>query len=163
MTGTSEPVLFELKELDESFHQKAITCILKTVEISNAPNYPDSVIDWQLQSHYTLKWLNWKMQSAHFIVALIDDLVVGTGMLDGDEVKAVFVDPTYQRKGIGRMIMHELEKFSMHENLGEIHLNSSISGLEFYKSLQYTLIEETVTEFQGDKMITYLMEKRLDV
>ena len=37
------------------------------------------------------------MQSAHFIVALLDDLVVGTGMLDGDEVKAVFVDPTRAR------------------------------------------------------------------
>ena len=161
MTGTSEPVLFELKELDDSFHQKALTCILRTVEVSNAPNYPDSVIDWQLRSHYTLIWLKWKMQSAHFIVALLDDVVFGTGMLDGDEVKAVFVDPAYQRKGIGRMIMNELEAFGIRQSLEEIQLNSSISGLEFYQSLQYTLIEETVTEFQGDKMITYLMKKQL--
>ena len=134
MTGKSEHVLVELKKLKESYHQKALDCIKKTCEISNSPDYPASIMDWQLNIHYTLKWLTWRMNSSYFIVSLLDDNVVGTGMLDGDEVKAVFVDPEFQRKGIGREIMNELEAFGVRQNLMEIHLNSSIPGFEVYKS-----------------------------
>ena len=94
-------------------------------------------------------------------MALIDGKVAGTGSLDGDEIKAIFVDPDHQRRGIGRAIMEDLERYGKSIGLQEIKMKSSITGFEFYKALHYRLVKELVEYFQGDAVITYLMEKRL--
>jgi len=153
--------IIELRKLEDKFHLQALECILKTVEISNSPDYPPSVIEYQLHTHYTLDWITKQMQSRYFIVALIDGKVAGTGSLDGDEIKAIFVDPDHQRRGIGRAIMEDLERYGKSIGLQEIKMKSSITGFEFYKALHYRLVKELVEYFQGDAVITYLMEKRL--
>jgi ribosomal protein S18 acetylase RimI-like enzyme len=153
--------IVELWRLERKFDRQALECILRSVEISNSPDYPPAIINYQLHTHYTMDWLSKKMQSSHFVVALIDNRVVGTGSLDGNEVTTVFVDPNHQQRGIGRTIMGELERYAKSQGLREIILNSSITAFGFYKKLDYALVEETIREYQGDKVITYLMEKRL--
>jgi len=153
--------ILELRKLEGKFHLQALECVLRSVEISNAPDYPPSIIDYQLHTHYTMDWITDKMRSSYFIVALIGDEVVGTGSLDGDEIKAVFVDPDHQRRGIGRAMMEELERYGKSKGLQEIKLNSSITGFEFYKKLHYRLVKELREKYQGDTIFTYLMKKRL--
>ena len=152
--------IVELRRLERMFHLQTLECILKSVEVSNAPDYPSSIIDYQLHTHYTMDRLTKKMQSSYFIVALIDNKVVGTGSLEGTEIKYIFVDPDHQRKDIGRTIIEELERYAKSQGLKEIILNSSITAFEFYKTLNYQLVGESVMEYQGDKVITYLMKKR---
>jgi GNAT superfamily N-acetyltransferase len=153
--------IVELRRLERKFYKQALECILRSVEISNSPDYPPAIIDYQLHTHYTMDWLFEKTQSNYFVVALIDNEVVGTGSLDGNEVKAVFVDPGHQQRGIGRTIMEELERYAKSQDIREIILNSSITAFGFYKKLDYALVEETIREYQGDKVITYLMKKHL--
>jgi len=153
--------IVELRRLKRKFDRQALECILRSVEISNSPDYPPAIIDYQLNTHYTMDWLSKKMQSSYFVVALIDNRVVGTGSLDGNEVTTVFVDPDHQQRGIGRTIMRELERYAKSQDIKEVILNSSITALGFYKKLDYALEEETGREYQGYKIITYLMKKRL--
>lgn len=108
-----------------------------------------------------MDWINRAMRSRYFMVALVDDKVVGTGSLDGDEIKAVFVDPDHQRRGIGRAIMEELERYGKSKGLKEVRLNATITAFEFYKKLNYCLVEELKREFKGDKITAYSMNKRL--
>jgi ribosomal protein S18 acetylase RimI-like enzyme len=153
--------IIELRKLTVKHHRQALECILRSVEISNAPDYPPSIIEYQLKTHYTKDWINRAMQSRYFLAALVDDEVVGTGSLDGDEIKAVFVDPDHQRRGIGRAIMEELERYGKSKGLQEVRLNATITAFEFYKKLNYSLVEELVGEFKGDKITAYSMNKRL--
>ena len=153
--------IVELRSLDRKFDRQVLECILRSVEISNSPDYLPAIIDYQLHTHYTMDWLSKKMQSSYFVAALIDNKVVGTGSLDGNEVTTVFVDPDHQQRGIGRTIMGELERYAKNQGLREIILNSSITALGFYKKLDYSLLEETIREYHGDEVITYLMKKRL--
>jgi ribosomal protein S18 acetylase RimI-like enzyme len=153
--------IVELRRLGRKFGRQALMCILRSVEISNSQDYSLAIIDYQLHTHYTMDWLSEKMQSSYFVVALMDNKVAGTGSLDGNEVTTVFVDPDYQQRGIGRTIMEELERYAKSQGLREIILNSSITAFGFYKKLDYALEGETVREVQGDKVITYLMKKRL--
>lgn len=153
--------IIELRKLDDKFHRQALECILKTVEVSNSPDYLPSVIEYQLQTHYTMDWIRKQMRSRYFIVTLIEGKVVGTGSLDEDEIKAVFVDPSYQRKGVGRAMMEELEEYARAMGLKEVMLKSSITAYDFYKRLDYRLVEKLSEEFQGDWVVTYLMKKRL--
>lgn len=153
--------IIELRKLDEKFLHQALKCIQRSVEISNAPDYTPSIIQYQLNNHYTLDWITRVIHSRYFITALLDNKVVGTGSLDGDEVKAVFVDPDYQRKGLGRAIMEDLEREGKSKGLKEIKLSSSITGFDFYKALHYQFIKEIVMDHQGEKIVAYLMKKRL--
>jgi ribosomal protein S18 acetylase RimI-like enzyme len=153
--------IVELRRLERKFDRQALECILRSVEISNSPDYSPAIIDYQLHTHYTMDWLSEKMQSSYFVVALMDNKVVGTGSLEGNEVTTVFVDPDHQQRGIGRTIMGELERYAKSEGLKEIVLNSSITAFGFYKKLDYALEGETVRGVQRDKVITYLMKKRL--
>ncbi|MHA2408203.1 MAG: HD domain-containing protein, partial [Candidatus Ranarchaeia archaeon] len=50
----------ELQRLERTYDTQALDCIRRTVEISNTPDYPPSIIDCQLNTHYTLKWLTKK-------------------------------------------------------------------------------------------------------
>lgn len=153
--------IVELRRLERKFDRQALECILRSVEISNSPDYPPAIIDYQLHTHYTMDWLSKKMQSSYLVVALTDNKVVGTGSLDDNEITTVFVDPDHQKRGIGRTIMRELERYAKSQGLREVVLNSSITASGFYKKLDYALVEESVREVQGDKVITYLMKKHL--
>jgi ribosomal protein S18 acetylase RimI-like enzyme len=153
--------IVELRRLEREFDRHALECILRSVEISNSPDYPQAIIDYQLRIHYTMDWLSKKMQSSYFVVALIDNKVVGTGSLDDNEITTVFVHPDHQQRGIGRTIMGELERYAKSQDIREVILNSSITAFGFYKKLDYALVEETTRGYQGDKLITYLMKKRL--
>jgi len=153
--------IIELRKLGGKYHCQALECILRSIEISNAPDYPPSIIEYQLKTHYTMDWITKQMQSRYFIVALVDDKVVGTGSLDGDEVKAVFVDPDHQRRGIGRALMEELERYGKSKGLQQVRLYATITAFEFYKRLHYRLVEELTGEFKGDKITAYSMYKRL--
>jgi hypothetical protein len=57
--------------------------------------------------------------------------------------------------------MGELGRYAKNQDIREIVLNSSITAFGFYKKLDYVLVEEAIREVQGDKVITYLMKKRL--
>lgn len=94
-------------------------------------------------------------------MTLIEGKVVGTGSLDGDEIKALFVDPSYQRRGVGQAMMEELEEYARTMGLKKVMLKSSITAYDFYKKLDYRLVEKLSEEFQGDRVVTYLMKKRL--
>jgi len=153
--------IVELRKLERKFDRQALECILTSVEISNSPDYPPAIIDYQLHTHYTMDWLSKKMQSSYFVVALMDNKVVGTGSLDDNEVTTVFVDPDHQRKGIGRTIIGELERYAKSQDIREVILNSSITAFGFYKKLDYALVGEAVREYRGNKVITYLMRKHL--
>ena len=153
--------IVELRKLEDKLHRQALECILKTVEVSNSPDYLPSVIEYQLQTHYTMDWIRKQMQSRYFIVTLIEGKVVGTGSLDENEIKAVFVDPSYQRRGVGRAMMEELEEYARTIGLKGVLLKSSITPYDFYKRLDYRLVEKLSEELQGDRIVTYLMKKRL--
>jgi len=154
-------VIAELKRLDTKFHNQALECIHKSVEISNSQDYPPSIIEYQLDEHYTKEWLERVIQSRFFIVALIDGIVTGTGCLHGNEVKTVFVHPDYQRKGVGRLIMEALEGQARRMNYGEIELKSSITGYSFYQKINYRLVEEISEDILGHTVTTYRMKKSL--
>ena len=45
----------------------------------------------------------------YFIVAVQDNQVVGPGAINNIELRSIFVDPTYQKQGVGRVIVQHLE------------------------------------------------------
>ncbi len=67
------------------------------------------------------------------------DRPVGTARMDKTgHIGRVAVLRDYRGRGIGVMLMKELESLAVEENLKEIHLNAQVQAKGFYQALGYT-------------------------
>lgn len=99
-------------------------------------------------------------------VALGNGIVVGTAGLDkswyNDDgeywILSVFVDKEYHKKGIGKMLIHQIENYAKKINAKKLVIPASITACEFYSKLGYKY-KDGLKKLNADKM--YIMEKML--
>lgn len=82
-----------------------------------------------------------------FLVATVDDRVVGTGMIDvtTGKIDAIFVDPAYMKRGIGAGMMAHLETLARAQGCTKLRLDSTLNAAPFYRTLG----------FEGDEIAQY--------
>ena len=68
--------------------------------------------------------------------------IVGTGTLLGANIRGVFIHPSYQRRGFGKLIMHKLEEQASANGIDTLELTSTLISKRFYDSLGYAILEE---------------------
>jgi putative acetyltransferase len=66
------------------------------------------------------------------LVALGDSGVVGLGVLDGAEIKRLYVDPACQRRGTGRRLLAALEDEARQRGRDRLELQASLPSVPFY-------------------------------
>lgn len=99
-------------------------------------------------------------------VALENNIVVGTAGLDkswyNDDgeywILSVFVDKEYHKKGIGKMLIHQIENYAKEIDAKKLVIPASITACEFYSKLGYKY-KDGLKKLNSDKM--YIMEKKL--
>ena len=99
-------------------------------------------------------------------VALENDIVVGTAGLDkswyNDDgeywILSVFVDIQHHKKGIGKMLIYQIEDYAKKINAKKLVIPASITACEFYSKLGYKY-KDGLKNLNSDKM--YIMEKML--
>jgi GNAT superfamily N-acetyltransferase len=96
-----------------------------------------------------------KLTTRRTYVAIVDEAIVGTASLDGRVVRSVYVDPTYQGKGIGARLMGVLEGLAREQAVSTLCVPSSITAEGFYRKLGFVYVRD---EFHGDER-TIIMKK----
>jgi GNAT superfamily N-acetyltransferase len=92
-------------------------------------------------------------------VATIGGGVVGTASLDGSVVRTVFVAPDAQARGIGKLLMAEIERTARERNIPMLAVPSSVTAESFYARLGFRAVRDS---YYGDER-TIIMERLLDV
>src|SRR2546421_99837 len=69
------------------------------------------------------------------LAGVIGGRVVGPASLDGSVVRTVFVSPEVQRRGIGKLLMAEVERTARERNILSLTVPSSVSAETFYALL----------------------------
>lgn len=74
-----------------------------------------------------------------FYVAVEDDVMVGFGVLNQEsrEIEAVYVSPDVLRRGVGLMILGQLEERARVLGLEVLSLNASLNAVGFYQRAGY--------------------------
>ncbi len=130
-----------------------VTCAMMehSVRANFTPYYPASEIERVVEA-LSPERMRSRATWTHFYVAIHDSVIVGCGAIGafwGSETESslfnIFVDPEYQRKGIGRKIVETLEADEFALRAKRIQIPASIPAIPFYKKMGY--------DFRDDKMI----------
>ena len=127
--------------------------VLRALRETNARDYPASVIDRLV---LTLpKGVVSKLEEGQAYVAVVDGRVVGSVSLNGKTVRAVFVHPDYQGRGIGAKLMDVVENAAKLQSERTLGVQSSITAQEFYAKRGFKIVREA---FYGEER-TIVMSK----
>jgi N-acetylglutamate synthase-like GNAT family acetyltransferase len=91
-------------------------------------------------------------------VATIGNRVVGTASLDGSVVRTVFVAPDIQTRGVGKLLMAEVEHIARERDIPTLTVPSSVTAEAFYARLGFKAVRDS---YHGDER-TIIMERALD-
>ena len=127
--------------------------VLRALRETNARDYPASVIDRLV---LTLpEGVASKLEEWHAYVAVVHGRIVGTGSLNGKTVRAVFVHPDYQGRGIGTKLMDAVENAASVQSVDTLTVQSSITAQPFYAKRGFKVVRET---FYGEEQTTVMSE-----
>jgi GNAT superfamily N-acetyltransferase len=128
--------------------------IVRALHETNGPDYPAHVIT-AVAENFSPERVTEKLANRIAYVAIVDGAVVGTASLDDRVIRSVYVDPTYQRKGIGTRLMDVLEDLAREQGVSTLSVPSSITAERFYRKLGFVFVRD---EFHGDER-TIIMKK----
>ncbi|MFJ2479824.1 GNAT family N-acetyltransferase [Pseudomonas sp. NPDC087598] len=130
--------------------------IIATLRESNTQHYSPEIID-RVEQNFSPAAILQLLNQRRVFVATVNQHVVATASLDRDVVRSVFVVPTHQGAGLGKMLMDTLESVAIKEGLPRLRVPSSITAESFYASLGFEKVRD---EFHGAER-TIIMEKPL--
>ena len=151
-----------VRRIEDSDAKAVSDLIRKTISISNKKDYPEDIMDQLIEietPEHVLQRAGW----THFYVVLEGEDIIGCGAIgpywgkeDESSLFTIFVDPDYQGKGIGRLIMETLEKDEYFLRARRIEIPASITGVPFYLKMGYHY-KDGITEPDEEHLIR--MEK----
>ncbi|WP_458131671.1 GNAT family N-acetyltransferase [Pseudomonas sp. R3-41] len=132
--------------------------IINALRQSNAQDYSPEIID-QVAQNFSPPAILQLLAQRQILVATVDNHIVATASLDQDVVRSVFVDPSYQGKGLGRHLMARIQSIAINAGLKLLRVPSSITAEGFYASLGFKKVRD---EFHKSER-TIIMTKTLDL
>lgn len=115
--------------------------------------YSDEAVKFFLELHSKENIANDISAGKVFVVSLNQD-VIGTGTLDGDHIKRVFILPQFQGQGIGTLIMDFLEA-EIIKSHGAAWLEASLPAEKFYHDRGYIINRYEEYPLDNDKALAY--------
>lgn len=138
---------------DEIYH--VLHMAIKTVY---PKYYPAEVVDFFCR-HHSREHVLEGAASGNMGVLLVDDVIAGTGCIDGNHITGVYVLPGYQKQGCGSKIMDCLEA-EIFKNHDTAILDASLPAACFYEHRGYKTVGHGIYELENDVKLVYeIMEK----
>lgn len=128
--------------------------VQNTINISYRSDYSAEAIELFKEYHSRENILDNAM-NGYTVVAVEDGKIVGTGTLLETSIRRVFISPLRQRRGIGTLIIEELEKQARNNKIPTLELASAIGSRSFWESRGYTVQEELFAPPGKEGIIRY--------
>lgn len=152
----------KLREFRRDDLEALKSLIYKTVEVSYADVYPDEAIAYFKDYHSEENILS-DAREGYIVILELNEKIIGTGTLLDTNIRRVFIDPSYQQKGFGKLVMHKLEERALEKGISILDLSASLVAKRFYDSLGYiTQKEDYIPLENNQKLHYYEMIKKLN-
>ena len=131
--------------------------IIAALRETNARDYPSSVIE-RVEQNFSPDAVRKLIGKRRAFVAVMGQRTVGTASLDGGWVRTVFVEPGVQGRGVGRLLMGEVERAAREAGLVTLSVPSTVTAESFYAKLGFKVVGDS---YYGEER-TIIMERSLD-
>lgn len=140
-------------------HFSIVEEIVKSTIITVYPNYyPQGAVDFFLDHHSNIAVQKAIIDEKVYLIKTDNDFV-GTGSIDKNEIKRLFILPKYQGKGYGTSIMNKLEK-DVFDSYSEIYIDASLPAHDMYIYRGYIPVEyHKIKTENGHYLCYYSMKK----
>lgn len=137
--------------------------VYETIDMCYSGAYSCEAIEYFKEYNSTENILD-DILKGYFLVLTCGEEIIGTGTLMGSNIRRIFVKPEYQNMGLGKRIMHELEKEALEEKVRIMDLHASLTAHSFYMALGYQVQSEEVVQIKnGQNLSYYIMVKNLEI
>jgi predicted N-acetyltransferase YhbS len=116
--------------------------IVAALRETNAKDYCEEVIA-RLEESFSPVAVSYLLEQRFAFVAVLDGVVIGTASLDGRVVRTVFIDPAWQRRGIGRALITEVERLAVEKGVALLSVPSSVTAESFYARLGFRSVRDS--------------------
>ncbi|MBF7025563.1 GNAT family N-acetyltransferase [Staphylococcus kloosii] len=117
--------------------------IISTLKTTNALYEPEDVIKKAITDITPQKIIE-RASFTHFYLIVDDTTIVGTGAIGPywdskteSSLFTIFVDPQYQGRGIGNLIIETLENDEYFKRATRVEVPASITAVDFYRKHGY--------------------------
>ena len=143
-----EPILFEL--------------FRNTIRSVNIRHYSESqVVAWAPDDLDPTVWTE-KMRSIRPFVVEVEGNIVGYSDLQADGlIDHLFVHHEWQRRGVGRALMSEIERRAFNAGIGYLETHASITARPFFEAFGFVVAREQELEMRGERLKNYVMRRNM--
>lgn len=135
--------------------------INETIDTCYFSVYPKEAIDYFKEYHNRTNIVN-DILEGHCLTLVSGEEFIGTGTLLGSNTRRVFIKPGYQKMGLGKRIMYELEEKAAGKGIRIMDLDASLVAYPFYRVLGYeTQAADAIPMKNGQSLRYYKMVKKL--
>ena len=133
-----------------------------TVHTVNARDYsPAQLAAWATGSVDLAAW-NRSFLQHHTLVAIDADQIVGFGDMDQDGfLDRLYVHHAFQRRGVARAILQQLEEQAKARGVTRFTTHASITARPFFERFSYVVLQRNEVVRAGISLTNYTMEKRI--
>lgn len=151
-----EPVTIRLLTRED---QGELENLYKKLTLSEFPEYTPNT-----RQYFTKEYMHKHMKSSVKIGAFVNNILVGYLIAGQTEGGVMFIywlaiAPDFQRKGMGKQMLAEIEKIALSQGAHTIHLESAHKNCPFYLSQGYEQFGFDKESYYGAD--SYLLKKML--
>ncbi|WP_053957473.1 GNAT family N-acetyltransferase [Inediibacterium massiliense] len=140
--------------------QEIIKLFYETVHSINSKDYTEKQLDVWAPTDINIDLWDKSFLKNYTIVFTINDTIVGFGDLSlSGYLDRLFVHKNYQKQGIAKEIVADLENYAKNIGLTTITTEASITAKPFFEKQGYHVIKAQQIERKDQFLINYKMEK----
>jgi putative acetyltransferase len=142
----------DIKEITQLFYY--------TIQTINSRDYPkDEIDDWSSWYKDIDKWAR-RIHEQYFIVAKLDDKVVGFSSLSTDGyLDFMFVHKDFQGKGIAKALLTDIENKATLQQNDLIYSDVSITAKGFFEKYGFKVEKQQLKKSRKKKLVNFKMSK----
>lgn len=134
----------------------------ETIQSINSKDYSQEEIDdWSSWKNDVEKWKAGILEE-YFVIAQLKDKVVGFASIAKDGyLNFMFTHKDFQRKGIAKTMLAELEIIALQQKNDCIYSDVSITAKDFFLSQGYSVEKQQLKKSREKELINFRMIKQL--
>jgi GNAT superfamily N-acetyltransferase len=144
----------KIKEFDKQQLESLYRMVQNVIGISYPEVYPPEAVRYFKEHHTKDDILN-DATTGYTLIAYYMGEILGTGTLLDTNVRRVYINPLYQYKGIGKLIVSELEKKAVNNRIVKLDLSASLLSRQFWESCGYCVASEEFMPLENNQSLHY--------